>query len=196
MSAVLSQKPRGNHFRGVTKMVPQVITRRKPAAGFYQRSSSQGILDYSNRRRSRVTEDSSATARSVVQGLFIPRSQGNRQGILDSSNRATAEGNCRGILGSSNGGGNAVLGVRGIGIGIGRAFSPRNASRSRFLGRCPRLVWLWAFGPPNRQAPQNADVPVFHTALSTFAPCSRLPRQRRISIPAWGNAPGSPQATA
>ncbi len=87
-------------------------------------------------------------------------------------------------------------------VRIGRAFSPRNVSRSRFLGRCPRLVWLWAFGPQIREAPQTAttpqiaDVPVFHTALSTFAPCSLLPRQRRIFIPAWGNAPGSPPETA
>ena len=51
-----------DHFRGVTKMVGQTVTQRNPAAGFYQRSSSQGFLDYSNRRRSRVTEESSVTA--------------------------------------------------------------------------------------------------------------------------------------
>lgn len=49
----------------------------------------------------------------------------------------------------------------------------------QFLGRCPRLVWLWAFGPQTRQARQATDL-------------SLLSRQRRIFIPAWGNAPGSP----
>ena len=85
MSAVLSRKIPSNHFRDVTKMVPQVIMQRYPAAGFYQRSSHQGFLDHSNRRRSRVTEDSSATANSAARSVFTPRSQGNRQGILDRS---------------------------------------------------------------------------------------------------------------
>lgn len=38
-----------HHFRGVTKMVPQEMTQRIPAAEPYQRTSSQGILDSSNR---------------------------------------------------------------------------------------------------------------------------------------------------
>ena len=75
MSAVLSRRIHSDHFRGVTKMIPQVITQRNPAAGLYPRTSSQGFLDYSNRRRKQVAEDSSATARSVEQGLFTPRSQ-------------------------------------------------------------------------------------------------------------------------
>jgi hypothetical protein len=103
LSTELWQGIPSNHFRGVMKMIPQVITQRNPAARFYQRSSSQGILDHSNRRWKRVTEDSSATARSVEQGLFTARSQGNRQGILDGSNRTDAGGNYRGILGSSKG---------------------------------------------------------------------------------------------
>ncbi len=93
----------GHQFRGVTKMIPQQL----PAAGLCQRTSSQGILDYSNRRRKRVAEEF-----SVVQ---------------------TAGGN--------------DLGLRGV--GIGRAFSPLIHVRSEYLGRCPRLVWLWAFGPQN-----------------------------------------------
>ena len=88
MSAVLSRKIPSNHFRGVTKMVPQEITQRNPAAGFHQRSSRQGFLDHSNRRRSQVTEDSSATANSAAHGVFTQRCQGNRQGILDSSKDA------------------------------------------------------------------------------------------------------------
>jgi len=51
----------GHHFRGVTKLIPQVITQRNTAEGFYQRSSSQGFLDYSNRRRSRATVKESMT---------------------------------------------------------------------------------------------------------------------------------------
>ena len=94
---------RQDQFRGVTKMIQHEITQQIPAAGLDQRTSSQGFLDYSNRRRSRVTEDSSVTARSGEQGLFIPCSRGNRQGILDSSNRAEADENYRGILGSSKG---------------------------------------------------------------------------------------------
>jgi len=80
------------HFRGVTKMIPQVITQRNPAAGLFQRTSSQGFLDYWNQRRSRVTEDSSATANSAAHDVFTQRSQCSRQGILDSSNRTDAGG--------------------------------------------------------------------------------------------------------
>lgn len=42
-------------------------------------------------------------------------------------------------------GGNEVQGFRGG--GIGRAFSPRECGSLAILGRSPRLVWLWAFGP-------------------------------------------------
>ncbi len=122
----------GDHFRGVTKMVPQL-----PAAGFSQRSSSQGILDYSNRRRSRVTEDSSATANSAAHGVFAPRSRG-RATVKESSAVQTAGGE-----------------------GIGRAFSPREIVSTGFLGRCPRLVWRWAFGPETQTAPTAR----FHTSL-------------------------------
>lgn len=149
----------GNHFRVVTKMVPDEFPPKIPAAGFYQRTSSQGILDYSNRRRKRVIEDSSATENSAARGVFTPRSRSNRQGILGSSNRTTAQGNYRGILGSSNGGRNDVLGLPGI--GIGRAFSPREIVSTGFLGRCPRLVWRWAFGPETQTAPTAR----FHTSL-------------------------------
>jgi hypothetical protein len=101
--AFMTSRIEENHFRGVTKMVPQVSTRRKPAAGLYPGTSSQGFLDYSNRRRKPVAEDSSATARSVAKDLFTQHTQGNRQGILDGSNRTASEGKCRGILGSSKG---------------------------------------------------------------------------------------------
>lgn len=48
-----------DHFRDVTKMVPKVVTRQNLAAGFYQCFTRQEFLDYSNRRRRRVTEESS-----------------------------------------------------------------------------------------------------------------------------------------
>lgn len=80
MSATPARFRRGaapaDHFRGVTKMVGQVITQLDSAAGFYQRSSSQEFLDHSGRRRSRVTEDFSATANSAAHGVFTPRRQG------------------------------------------------------------------------------------------------------------------------
>ena len=161
-----------HQFRGVTKMVPQVITQRNPAAGFSQRSSSQGILDYSNRRRSRVTEDSSATANSAAHGVFIPRSRGNRQGILDSSNRTPAEGNCRGILGRSDAGMERGAALRRV--GIGRAFSPQSMRVPRSWGVAPG--W-YGFGPlalQNLQAPQGADVPVSHASPPSSAPTAHL----------------------
>jgi hypothetical protein len=65
-----------DHFPDVRKMVGLGITQRDPAAGFYQRSSSQGFLDHSNRRQNRVTEDFSATANSAAHGVFTPRRQG------------------------------------------------------------------------------------------------------------------------
>jgi hypothetical protein len=67
---------RQDQFRGVTKMIQHEITQQIPAAGLYPRTSSQGFLDYSNRRRKQVAEDSSATARSVEPGVFAPRSRG------------------------------------------------------------------------------------------------------------------------
>jgi hypothetical protein len=158
----------GHQFRGVTKMIPQQI----PAAGFYQRSSSQGILDYSTRRRSRVTEDSSATANSAAHGVFIPRSRGNRQGILDGSNRTSAEGNCRGILGSSDAGMERGAALRRV--GIGRAFSPQSMRVPRSWGVAPG--W-YSFGPlalQNLQAPQGADVPVSHASPPSSAPTAHL----------------------
>lgn len=174
-----------HQFRGVTKM----ITQRNPAAGFYQCSSSQGFLDYWNRRRSRVTEDSSATARSLAQGLFTPRSRGNRQGILDGSNRTTEEGNYRGILGSLNGGKKRC------------AWSPWHRHRSGFQpsewvafaipGAMPQAgiaLGLWPSKSDKR--PKSQTWLYFLDSLPSFAPCSGLPRQRRIFIPAWGNAPG------
>lgn len=133
----------GNHFRGVTKMIPDEFPPKIPAAGFYQRSSSQGFLDYSNRRLSRVTEDSSVTARSGEQGLFIPRSEGNRQGILDSSNRTEAHENYRGILGCSDVGMKRGAALRRV--GIGRAFSPRECA-FRIPGAMPQAgmtLGLW-----------------------------------------------------
>ena len=153
MSAVLSRRIPSNHFRGVTKMVPQVITQRNPAAGFYQRSSSQGFLDYSNRRRSRVTEDSSATANSSAHGVFTPRSQGKatvKESLIvqiEQPRRGTAEEF-------------SVVQTTG-GKGIGRAFSPREIVSTGFLGRCPRLVWRWAFGRETQTAPTAR----LHTSL-------------------------------
>ncbi len=102
-----------------------------------------GFLDYSNRRRSRVTEDSSVTARSGEQGLFIPRSRGNRRGILDSSNRAEADENYRGILGSSDTGMKRGAALRRV--GIGRAFSPRECAFRipRAMPQAGMALGLW-----------------------------------------------------
>ncbi len=47
------------------------------------------------------------------------------------------------------------------GKGIGRAFSPREIVSTGFLGRCPRLVWRWAFGPETQTAPTAR----LHTSL-------------------------------
>ena len=146
-----------DQFRGVTKMIPQVITQRNPAAGIYQHSSSQGILDYLNRRRSQVTEDSSATANSAAHGVFTQRSQGNRQGILDGSNRAEADANYRGILGSSDTGLEGGAALRRV--GIGRAFSPQSMRVPRYWGDAPG--W-YGFGPlalkNQRSAGQSPNV--------------------------------------
>jgi hypothetical protein len=151
----------GDHFRGVAKMVPQVITQRNPAAGFYQRSSRQGFLDDSNRRRSRVTEDSSATENPAARDVIAPRSRG--KGTVKESLIAPIEHWRRGTAEDSSvvqrAGGNDVLGLRGI--RIGRAFSPRELVSTGFLGRCPRLVWRWAFGPETQTAPTAR----LHTSL-------------------------------
>jgi hypothetical protein len=48
-----------------------------------------------------------------------------------------------------------------ITAGIGRAFSPREIISTRYLGRCPRLVWRWAFGPCIDRAPKAR----FYTSL-------------------------------
>ena len=139
----------GHHFRGVTKMIPQ----RNQTAGFYQRSSSQGILDYSNRRRIRVTEDFSATANSAAHGVFTPRSQG--KATVKVSLTVQTEQLRRGTAEESS-----VVQTAG-GKGIGRAFSPREIVSTGFLGRCPRLVWRWAFGPETQTAPTAR----LHTSL-------------------------------
>lgn len=134
MSAVLWRKTPLNHFRGVTKVVPQEITQRKTAAGRYQRTSRQGILDDSNGRR--VTEESSATAQSVAKAT-----------IKDSLTVQIERfgGNYRGILGSSKGKMNQLPGFPAV--RIGRAFSPAIYVLPLNLGRCPRLVSSRAFGP-------------------------------------------------
>lgn len=157
-----------HQFRGVTRMVPQVITRRSPAAGFHRRSSRQGFLDYSNRRRSRVTEDSSATANSAAGSVSTPRSQG--MATVKESLTVPMEHRRRGTAEDSSvvqrAGGNDVLGLRGI--RIGRTFSPREIVSTGFLGRCPRLVWRWAFGPEAQAAPtahQTAPTARFHASL-------------------------------
>ena len=41
------------------------------------------------------------------------------------------------------------------GKGICRAFSPRETGSTGFLGRCPRLVWRWAFGPESQTLRAN-----------------------------------------
>lgn len=151
----------GNHFRVVTKMVPDEFPPKIPAAGFYQRSSSQGFLDYSNRKRSRVTEDSPATANSAAHGVFTPRSQGKatvKESLtvqIEQLRRGTAEESS--VVQTA--GGNDVPGL--LGIGIGRAFSPREIVSTGLLGRCPRLVWRWAVGPETQTAPTAR----FHTSL-------------------------------
>lgn len=153
MSAVLSRRIPSHHFRDATKMVPQVFTRRKPAAGFYQRFSSQGFLDYSKRRRIRVTEDSSATANSAAHGVFTPRSQG--KATVKDSLTVQIEQTQRGTAEESS-----VIQTAGW-KGIGRAFSPRVIVSTGFLGRCPRLVWRWTFGPETQAAPTAR----LHTSL-------------------------------
>lgn len=45
--------------------------------------------------------------------------------------------------------------------GIGRAYSPREIVSTGFLGRCPRLVLRWAFGPETQTAPTAR----FYTSL-------------------------------
>ena len=137
----------GQQFRGVTKM----ILRQIPAARLYQRASSQGFLDYSN--RSRVTEDSSATANSAVHGVFTPRSQG--KATVKESLTVQIEQMWRGTAEESS-----VVQTAG-GKGIGRAFSPREFISTGLLGRCPRLVWRWAFGPETQTAPTAR----IHTSL-------------------------------
>lgn len=161
-----------HHFRDVTKRVPQVITQRNPAAGFYQRTSSQGILDYSNRRRSRVTEDSSATANSAAHGVFSQRSQGNRQGFLDGSNRAEPDANCRGILGSSDTGMERGAALRRV--GIGRAFSPRECA-FRIPGAMPQAgmaLGLWPSKPRSNPRRSRARLPRFALDVRTVRPSS------------------------
>jgi hypothetical protein len=60
---------------------------------------------------------------------------------------------------------------------MGRAFSPLEIARSRFLGRCPRLVWLRVFGPHIPPALSLSDVSA-PTARFHFGNCSiqRCPR--------------------
>ena len=142
-----------HHFRGVTKMVPQLITQRNPEAEFNQRSSRQGFLDDSNRRRSRVTEESSVTAKSAAYGVFTPRSQG--KATVKESLTVQVEQLRRGTAEESS-----VVQTAG-GKGIDRAFSPREIVSTGFPGRCPRLVWLWAFGPETQTAPTAR----LHTSL-------------------------------
>ena len=137
----------GHHFRGLTKMIPQQI----PAARLYPRTSSQGFLDYSNRRR--VTEESSVTANSAAHGVFTPRSQG--KATVKESLTVQVEHLRRGTAEESS-----VVQTAG-GKGIGRAFSPREFISTGFLGRCPRLVWRWAFGPETQTAPTAR----FHISL-------------------------------
>ena len=142
-----------HHLRGVTKMIPQLITQRNPAARFYQRSSSQGFLDDSNRRRSRVTEDSSATANSAAHGVFTLRGRG--KATVKESLTVQIEQLRRGTAEESS------VVQTGGGKGIGRTFSPREIVSTGFLGRCPRLVWRWAVGPETQIGPTER----FHTSL-------------------------------
>lgn len=113
------------HFRGVTKMVPHEITQRKTAAGRYQRTSSQGILDYSNRRR--VTEDSSATARSVAKATIkeslTVQTELRRVRTTEDSSVVRTPGR------------NELLGLSGF--GIGRAFSPQSMRVPHSWGDAP-----------------------------------------------------------
>jgi hypothetical protein len=142
-----------DHFPSVTKMVGHGSTQRDPAAGFYQRPSSQGFLDYSNRRRSQVTEDSSVTANSAAHDVLTPRRQG--KATVKESLTVQIQQRRRGTAEESS-----VVQTAG-GKGIGRAFSPREIVSTGFLGRCPRLVWRWAFGPETQTAPTAR----FHTSL-------------------------------
>lgn len=66
-------------------------------------------------------------------------------------------------------------------------FQPSGMCLPHTWGDAPGWYGLGPLALQNGQAPQGADVPM---------PCPLLPRQRRISIPAWGNAPGvAPQTT-
>ncbi len=165
-----------DHFRGVTKMVGQTVTQRNPATGFYQRSSSQGFLDYSNRRRSRVAEDSSATANSAARGGFTPRSQG--KATVKESLTVQIQQQRRGTAEESS-----VVQTAG-GKGIGRAFSPRETVSTGFLGRCPRLVWRWAFGPETQTAPTAR----FYTSLGQ-RPRITASNRTRAESPTYFAAP-------
>ncbi len=167
----------GYHFRGVTKMIPQLITQRFPSAGFYQRSSSQGFLDYSNRGRSRVTEDSTATASSAAHGVFTPLSQG--KATIKESLTVQSEELQRATVEESS-----VVQTTG-GKGIGRAFSPREIVSNGFLGRCPRLVWRWAFGPETQAAPRAR----FHASISAFGPETQAAPRARFHASIWAFGP-------
>lgn len=142
-----------SHFRGLTKMLAEVITQRNLAAGLYQRSRRQGILDGSNRMRIPVTEDSSVTENSAARGVFTPRS--HRKATIKESLTVQIEQRRRRTAEDSS-----VVQAAG-GKGIGRTFSPRQIIPIGFLGRCPRLVWRWAFGPQNQTAPTARS----HTSL-------------------------------
>jgi hypothetical protein len=92
-------------------------------------------------------------AAGFYQGVFTPRSQGKvtvKESLtvqIKQPRSGTAEES-------------SVVQTAG-GKGIGRAFSPREIVSTGFLGRCPRLVWRWAFGPETETAPTAR----FHTSL-------------------------------
>lgn len=59
---------------------------------------------------------------------------------------------------------------------IGRAFSPWVIVSTGFLGRCPRLVWRWAFGPETQVTPRSR----FHASIVTFGPETQIAPTARL----------------
>ena len=143
-----------------------------------------------------------------------------RNSDSSNSKSKPTQGNCPRNPGSSNGGGTDALGLSGFGIGLflifidgvlhtwrrpragmGLAVGPYALPElstltacSAYLGRRPRPMWVWAFGRligAFRRSGHHLFC-VLPCGTGQMAElCAFVSRQRRISIPVWGNAPGS-----
>lgn len=92
------------------------------------------------------------------------------------------------------------------GQGMGRAFSPRAIVSPGFLGRCPRLVWRWAFGPKIQiiTAPTNTTPTAWRWAFGpkTQTPTTSSSTRPRVSRWVFGiqksrhDTPSARQASA